>query len=448
MSEPEAKRRKIFTAAGRRVKVQGLTSDSGKLINGELGTVVEVDASGRVSVDLDNGEQKALKIDNLVLARSMLPGSQVQVRGLQSAGGKALNGKTGTVTSGMDPFSLRHKVLLDGSEKALKKENLKALDEPLWGLELLADAESLQGSKSSRSLAEDRHVSITDLNGAALSLGKSVEHLPRPCAIFAVCGGHRGASCSEYVSKHLHSKILVRLADEGDLGAENVKQVLKEAIAELDNDFLSKHECADGATAVVAVLLGTSLYIANLGDNAAVLCDAQGTAERFEFPEQKPGDPDETHRVAFAGGQVIESGANAGCVAHADFQERTEEYESQAKSRGEASLSKPAALNVSRAFGNKDFKLDGDSRIDIVSSEAEVRHIDLVVGRHTAVALVSRAVLVSMSCDEIGSEVAKLQDPKEASGLICNESLGRGVVDDNVTAVVVIFKWGKAPSVQ
>eukprot|EP00930_Biecheleria_cincta_P041405 TRINITY_DN28383_c0_g1_i1.p1 TRINITY_DN28383_c0_g1~~TRINITY_DN28383_c0_g1_i1.p1 ORF type:complete len:448 (+),score=68.90 TRINITY_DN28383_c0_g1_i1:150-1493(+) len=444
MSLPDAKRRKTLSAAGCRVQIRGLTSDAGQQLNGKFATVVGQEASGRLSVDIDGGCRKALQLENLALARALLPGSRVKVHGLQSAAGQVLNGMSGYVTSKMDPASHRYQVELEGGVRALKRENLEALDEPLWGLQLLTDAKSLQGPRASQ---EDRHVQITDLHKAGISLKQAVDHLPRPSAMFAVCDGHMGATCSDYVAKHLHIKILSHFANEADLSSENVKAVLRGLFAELDDDFLSQHDCADGSTAVVALLLGADLYIANLGDSCGVLCNTQGAEVRLEFPDHKPGSVDEGKRIIAAGGQVIHAG---GCarVAHADFQERSEQFEKTVASGAETAMSMPVAMAVSHAFGDRDFKnlFDGEKRVDLISCEAGVMHLQLVPGRHTAVVLVSDGVTDVMSLEEIGKKVVALDgQPKTASGAICNESLVRRS-DDNVTALVAFFRWAKTTS--
>ena len=66
---------------------------------------------------------------------------------------------------------------------------------------------------------------------------------------------------------------------------------------------LPDHPIHAGCTAVVAVLLGRTLTVANAGDSRAVLCRAGGTAEPLSF-DHKPQQPREMNRINNAGGFV------------------------------------------------------------------------------------------------------------------------------------------------
>ena len=64
--------------------------------------------------------------------------------------------------------------------------------------------------------------------------------------------------------------------------------------------------CDSGCTAVVAVLRGRRLYVANAGDSRAVLCRA-GRAVDMSF-DHKPEDSPERRRIVKAGGRVTFEG--------------------------------------------------------------------------------------------------------------------------------------------
>ena len=66
---------------------------------------------------------------------------------------------------------------------------------------------------------------------------------------------------------------------------------------------LPDHPIHAGCTAVVAVLLGRTLTVANAGDSRGVLCRAGGTAEPLSF-DHKPQQPREMNRINNAGGFV------------------------------------------------------------------------------------------------------------------------------------------------
>mmetsp|Transcript_15601 Transcript_15601/g.17313 ORF Transcript_15601/g.17313 Transcript_15601/m.17313 type:complete len:523 (+) Transcript_15601:321-1889(+) len=70
---------------------------------------------------------------------------------------------------------------------------------------------------------------------------------------------------------------------------------------------LPDHPIHAGCTAVVAVLIGSSLTIANAGDSRAVLCRAGGCAEPLSF-DHKPHQEREMNRITKAGGFVNQFG--------------------------------------------------------------------------------------------------------------------------------------------
>lgn len=41
---------------------------------------------------------------------------------------------------------------------------------------------------------------------------------------------------------------------------------------ELDEDFLTEHDCPDGSTAIIALVLGTDVFIANVGRPMELRC--------------------------------------------------------------------------------------------------------------------------------------------------------------------------------
>ena len=67
---------------------------------------------------------------------------------------------------------------------------------------------------------------------------------------------------------------------------------------------------AAGCTAVVAVIHGSKLYVANAGDSRCVLCRGKETVSLTE--DHKPTNPDEERRIKAAGGFVTEGRINGG----------------------------------------------------------------------------------------------------------------------------------------
>ena len=71
-------------------------------------------------------------------------------------------------------------------------------------------------------------------------------------------------------------------------------------------DVYSQPGSDSGCTAVVAVLKGRELYVANAGDSRCVLCRG-GNAFDMSI-DHKPEDPIELDRITIAGGRVTMDG--------------------------------------------------------------------------------------------------------------------------------------------
>lgn len=71
-------------------------------------------------------------------------------------------------------------------------------------------------------------------------------------------------------------------------------------------DSLSEHSLQAGCAAVVALMVGRTLYVANAGDSRAVLCRGS-TAKAMSF-DHKPAQDQEKARIVAAGGFVSDIG--------------------------------------------------------------------------------------------------------------------------------------------
>jgi len=110
------------------VEVGGLSSEAGQLLNGSKGVVLKCYVSdGRAEVRLASG-QKKLKFENLT-KMDWAGGDQAQVEvfGLTSETGKAMNGLAGVIT-GTSPGGGRFEVKIDDDRKvSFKPDNLRLL---------------------------------------------------------------------------------------------------------------------------------------------------------------------------------------------------------------------------------------------------------------------------------------------------------------------------------
>ena len=128
----------------------------------------------------------------------------------------------------------------------------------------------------------------------------------------------------------------------GPQTCSDVASCLEEAYRKLDTEFLAK-DMASGSTALVALLDGRSLWVANTGDCRGVLSRG-GTAIALS-DDHKPNRPDELARIRAAGSWAEE-------VAGVWRVERT--------------------LAMSRAIGDRHLK-------HVVIPDPEVKHFDINV---------------------------------------------------------------------
>jgi len=139
-------------------------------------------------------------------------------------------------------------------------------------------------------------VVLEDVNGMMELPAKS-----DPQAFFAVYDGHGGFEAARYLQAHLHHDLVANEHFHTD-----PRKALHETFLSTDKTFLVRAEreaVQAGATAVVAFIRGTKLYVAWAGDSQAMLIK-KGEPHHLTEPH-KPEREDEKQRVADAGGIVI-----------------------------------------------------------------------------------------------------------------------------------------------
>lgn len=192
-----------------------------------------------------------------------------------------------------------------------------------------------------------------------------------PCLVERVGGFSR---CSEFASQNFHKKLLPRLAkaknedqpvdasshieisasqDPGELGRGLLR--LGPGVLEqvphgggLSKSFVGPQE-RSGCCAAVALLVGTKLFLAQLGA-AAVLW--AGDARSLAAAGLEAEEP----RLVAAGGQLLEVAPGVRHVAPKDFEQRLKDYRIQMASGLGCSLSPPMTSPFPRALGDRDLK--------------------------------------------------------------------------------------------
>lgn len=259
---------------------------------------------------------------------------------------------------------------------------------------------------------QSRHVVVKDLMKAAPSLGLSFDHLDKPCSVYALYEGHRGAQenrCAEYCAAHLHQKLLSKLAafrgvwDDGRL-----KGTMVDIFQELDAEFAAQHPSAvDGCCAMVVLVMGRRLVLASLGDVACVICNRNG--ETFvPFKGHAVRDPDE------------------------DDDDDDED---------DADDGPEPIIPWTRAFGDLTFKQPDSSPRLSATPDVAVAYLD---SQYRGVALVCRALYKAIGRQTAVSTVFKRScgRPRMASGAMVDAAvqwLGKGKLDIGLGSIVAFF---------
>ncbi|KAM0726289.1 Protein phosphatase 1G [Formica fusca] len=202
------------------------------------------------------------------------------------------------------------------------------------------------------------------------------------------------------------------------------EEIEEEDIDDSDEDHdiminLEKPGSDSGCTAVVAILKGNELYVANAGDSRCVLC-RDGQAVELSL-DHKPEDAPEMERIVKAGGEVTGDGRVNG------------------------------GLNLSRALGDHAYKQNMvlPAEEQMISALPDVRHITIEPGRDEFMVLACDGIWNFMTSQNVVQFVrTRLSQNYENISKICEElfdhclapdTLGDGTGCDNMTAVIIKF---------
>jgi len=185
-------------------------------------------------------------------------------------------------------------------------------------------------------------------------------------------------------------------------------------------DFTEEPGNDSGCTAVLALIAGTKLYVANAGDSRCVVC-RDGKALEMSA-DHKPEDEIEFNRIKTAGGKVTSDGRVNG------------------------------GLNLSRAIGDHAYKQNKTLPLkdQMISSQPDVKVIDLNPSEDSWMILACDGIWNSMTSQEVVDFVNQRIDDeknKELSSVceqlfehcLASDTMGDGTGCDNMTAVIVKF---------
>lgn len=302
--------------------------------------------------------------------------------------------------------------------------------------ELIAvGASSMQGWRLSQ---EDAHTSILNFD--------------KQTAFFAVYDGHGGAEVAQYCA----DKLPEFLKNLDTYKSGNMEQALKDAFLGLDRTLLDpqvvstlkvlsrNHNVAEGyaengedrandenrdkdeepgkssgSTAIVCLLKGRDLFVANAGDSRCVI-SRNGKAIAMSL-DHKPEDYIETMRIIGAGGNIsIDGRVNGG-------------------------------LNLSRALGDHTYKTNEElcAEEQMITALPDVKKL-IITPEDEFMILACDGIWNSMSSEEVVEFVRlRLKAKRKKLSHICNELFDHclapntdadGTGCDNMTAIIVKFR--------
>ncbi|XP_031383373.1 probable protein phosphatase 2C 76 [Punica granatum] len=224
----------------------------------------------------------------------------------------------------------------------------------------------------------------------------------RTICMFGIFDGHGGSRAAEYLKEHLFDNLMKHPQFMTD-----TKSAICETYQKTDVDFLGSERDSlrdDGSTASTAVLVGSHLYVANVGDSRTVISIAGKAIPLSE--DHKPNRIDERKRIESAGGVIMWAGTwRVGGV-----------------------------LAMSRAFGNRMLK-------QYVVAEPEIQ--DQEVDEELELVILASDGLWDVVPNEDAVSIARAEEEAEAASRKLTETAYTRGSADNITCLVVKFHHEK-----
>ncbi|CAL1388196.1 unnamed protein product [Linum trigynum] len=261
-----------------------------------------------------------------------------------------------------------------------------------------------------RSRMEDVYACIDDF-----TIDNGLRHdIDGPNAFYGVFDGHGGKHAADFACHHLPRFII-----EDEDFPRDIERVIASAFQQTDSAFaeacLLDAGLASGTTALVALVMGRLLVVANAGDCRAVL-SRRGKAVEMSR-DHKPGCTIEQKRIEASGGSVDDGYLNG-------------------------------QLNVARAIG--DWHMEGLKALEggPLSAEPELITTELTEDDEFLIIACDGIWDVFRSQNAVDFARRRLQehnDPVVCSKDLVDEALKRKS-GDNLSAVVVCFQAGPPPN--
>jgi len=270
---------------------------------------------------------------------------------------------------------------------------------------------SLQGQRDSM---EDQYLNLVN---AANVDGSS------PASLFAILDGHNGVKVAT-----LGAQKLPQVLFSHPLLSTNPPQAIVESIVEVDRQIFRKSDSNDdgGSCLVAALVFKGSIFIANLGDSRAVLCDANKCIALSV--DHKPEDPREKNRIERCGGYVKYrkqawrvNGRLGPARALGDFflKENSDAPPAPGREYRVSNLADICQINITDS--TRFLLIACDGFWDVVSNESAIQKVNELLELHAAELKADPTETLNRVCQEL----AKLAIAKDTH--------------DNVSVMIVLF---------
>ncbi|XP_030523684.1 probable protein phosphatase 2C 47 isoform X2 [Rhodamnia argentea] len=263
--------------------------------------------------------------------------------------------------------------------------------------------------KGPKQFMEDEYICVDNL----YEHFDSAVQVPSPGAFYGVFDGHGGTDAASFTRKN----ILKYIVQDSNFPA-GLKKSVKSAFAKADNAFAeaSSLDSSSGTTALTALILGSNMLIANVGDSRAVL-GKRGRAIELS-KDHKPNCTSERLRIEKLGGVIYDGYLNG-------------------------------QLSVARALGDWHIKGSKGSKCPL-SSEPELEELVLteedeflIIGCDGLWDVMSSQCAVTM----VRKELMQHNNPEKCSRALVEEALQRNTCD-NLTVVVICFSPDPPPKIE
>lgn len=255
------------------------------------------------------------------------------------------------------------------------------------------------------------------------------------CSWFGLFDGHGGSACADFLRDNL-----IHFVINQDSFPANPRAALVSGFSEAEASFMSyatkslEQLEGSGSCAIVALIVESTLYIANVGDSRAVLSMDRGSRYEDLSNDHKPNDPNERSRIFSHGGKIFsQTGSNFSSYA---FGENAIDVIHRVM---------PGRLSVSRTFGDAETKL---SKVGVVIAEPEVRVYE-IRDNFDFIVLGCDGIFDKLSSSAV-VEICWRQPQQKAIGNfhahcggVVNSLLVQSMNSlstDNLTAVIISFK--------